>query len=72
MLNREKNIRRIVEQIAHQEGISILEIRHEMELAIADARENPDTQENFMKLFGNRTPTPEEFILSVAKQIEKR
>lgn len=73
MLFKKKKMNNVLKTVAQQNGISVNECRHEMELAIEDARNNPDPeiQAYFIKLFGNRTPTPEEFIDKVAKQAIK-
>lgn len=68
---RKKNMKNILEMVAQQEGVSVDEVRQEMELAIEEARNNPDPekQANFKKMFGNSTPTPEEFISKVTKSL---
>lgn len=70
---RKKNMKNILEMVAQQEGVSVDEVRTEMELAIEAARNNPDPekQANFKKMFGNSTPTPEEFISKIAKSTVK-
>lgn len=64
----------VIEMVAKQHGVSKAEVRREMELAIADAKDNPDpdAQAYFMELFGDRTPTPEEFIKKVSKVASKQ
>lgn len=64
----------VIEMVAKQHGVSKAEVRREMELAIADARNNPDpdAQAYFAKLFGDRTPTPEEFIKKVSRVASKK
>ncbi|EQE85597.1 hypothetical protein ACWJU0_13345 [Clostridioides difficile] len=44
-----------------------------MEISIEDAKNNPDPekQAEFKKLFGDRTPTPEEFIYKVTKKLKQ-
>ena len=63
----------VIEMVAKQQGVSKAEVRREMEFAIADARDNPDpeAQACFTELFGNRTPTPEEFMKKVSKAASK-
>lgn len=63
----------VIEMVAKQHGVSKAEVRREMELAIESARENPDpdAQAYFTELFGDRTPTPEEFIKKVSKIASK-
>lgn len=59
----------VIEMVAKEHGVSKAEVRREMERAIADARDNSesDAQAYFKELFGDRTPTPEEFIKKVSK-----
>lgn len=63
----------VIEMVAKQHGVSKAEVMREMELAIESARENPDpdAQAYFTELFGDRTPTPEEFIKKVSKIASK-
>ena len=53
------NINEILEAVAEQNGTTVKEVRHEMELAIYSAKDNP----NFKAIFGDRIPSVEEFIL---------
>lgn len=55
---------KILKQVARLRGISVSEVREELEIAIEEARNNPDpdAQAEFHRLFGNKTPTPEEFL----------
>lgn len=64
----------VIKMVAKQHGVSKAEVRREMELAIADARDNPDpdAQAYFTELFGDRTPTPEEFMKKVSKVAKKQ
>lgn len=64
----------VIEMVAKQHGVSKAEVRREMEFAIESARDNPDpeAQEYFTELFGDRTPTPEEFIQKVSKVASKK
>lgn len=72
MFSKNKNMMKgIIKQIALQEGISTTEVRREMEMAIEDAHSNtdPGARINFKRLFGNKIPTPEEFIEKISKQV---
>ena len=59
-----RDSKKILKQVARLRGISVSEIREELEIAIEEARNNPapDTETEFYRLFGNKTPTPEEFL----------
>lgn len=72
-LQKKKNIHLIFEQIAISEGVSVADIRREMMISIEDARNNPDpnVQAEFTKLFGNATPTPEEFVLKASAKLRR-
>lgn len=73
ILSRYKEEKNIFKIIAKQEHISVAEVRREMELSIEEAYNSQDHEEreNFKKLFGNRIPTPEEFIHKTTKQLLK-
>lgn len=68
---KKRNIKAALKAIARQKGISVAEVTREIEFSIENAKNNPDPekQAEFKKLFGNRTPTPEEFIYAVAKKL---
>lgn len=69
---KKKDAKAIFKAIARQEGISVSEVIREMELSIEDAKNNPDPEKRaeFRKLFGDRTPTPEEFVFKVARELK--
>lgn len=56
--------------IARQHGISVKEVKAEMQKTIDEARSNPDpeVQANFKKYFGNKRPAPEEYIYIFIKK----
>lgn len=60
--------------IARQHGISVKEVKAEMQKTIDEARNNPDPekQAEFSKYFGDRTPTPEEFIVVMTKKLNRK
>ena len=63
-----------IEQVALNRGISVIEVRKEIEIAIDAAMSNPDPAiqalwEQYRKK-GSK-PTPEEFIVSMAKKVNK-
>ena len=67
-----RDSRKILKQVARLRGISVSEVREELEIAIEEARNNPDpdAQAEFHRLFGNKTPTPEEFICKISKNLK--
>lgn len=67
-----KNSKELIKQVAKLHGCSVAEIRKEMQLAIEEARNNddPDKQAEFQRLFGDKTPTPEEFICKISKNLK--
>lgn len=69
---RKKDSKELIKQVAKIHGCSIKEVREEMQLAIEEARNNddPDKQAEFQRFFGNRTPTPEEFICKISKSLK--
>jgi len=69
---KKKDAKAIFKAIARQEGIPVSEVVREMEIAIEDAKNNPEPEKRaeFKKLFGDKTPTPEEFIFTVAKKVK--
>ncbi len=64
---------KLFEQVALKNGVSVAEVRKEIEIAIDEAMTNPDPAvkkewENF-KFKGDK-PTPEEFIVHMAKKVQ--
>ena len=55
--------------LAKQRGISVKELKIEIEETIEEARtsDDPEQQRLYQKVFGNKTPTPEEFIYKLSK-----
>ena len=49
--------------------VSLTNIRADIEATIDEAMKDtdPEVQENFRKLFGNKRPTPEEYIYTIKK-----
>lgn len=71
---KKRDTKDLLKTIARNNGISVAEVRAEMQATIKDARNNPDPekQAEFRKYFGDRTPTPEEFIYKMTKKLNKR
>ena len=62
-----------LEQVAIQNGVSVAEVRKEIEIAIDAAMANPDPAardfwDKYIK--NNQKPAPEEFIIYIAKKIK--
>jgi hypothetical protein len=68
-----RDSRKMFKEVARIHGISVSEVKKQMQVAIDEARNNPDPekQAEFQRLFGNRTPTPEEFICVTSKKLFK-
>lgn len=66
---RKKDSKELIKRMAKTNGCSVSEIRREMQYAIDEARnsDDPDKQAEFQRLFGNKIPSPEEFICVVGK-----
>ena len=67
-----KNFSQLLEEIAKQYGVSIFEVKAEMEKAIDEAWNNADetARAEQRKLFPNGKPTIEEFIVEMAKKVQ--
>ena len=74
MMKKEKSNKDLFKAIAREEGISSDEAKKEIEQTILAARDNPDPKKRaeFKKLFGDRIPTPEEFIYVVTREIKEQ
>ena len=68
----EERVRRIIEQMAREHGVSVSKIRGDMMEAIhaGYTSEDPDARERFRMMFGEREPTLEEFILTLAETLD--
>ena len=55
---------------AKASGASLTDIRADIEATIDEAMTStdPEVHENFRKLFGNKRPTPEEYIYTITKK----
>lgn len=69
---KKKDTKGLLKVVARAHGISVAEVRAEMQATIEEARNSPDPekQAEFKKYFGNRTPTPEEFIYKMTKKLK--
>ena len=67
-----KDIDKILQQIAKEDNKTVDYVRKEIQNAIDQAykSDNIIARNNFIKLFGNKNPTIEEFILRVTLELK--
>lgn len=71
---KKRDTKDLLKTIARTHGISVADVRAEMQATIYEARNNPDPekQAEFRKYFGSKTPTPEEFIYVMTKKLSRK
>lgn len=63
---------KIIRRIAREHKVNEMTVRKEMEQAIMEGYQNPRTRQEWNRLFGaGHVPTPEEFIVVMAKDVKK-
>lgn len=63
---------KIIRRIAREHKVNEMAVRKEMEQAIMAGYQNPQTRQEWNRLFGvGHVPTPEEFITVIAKNVKK-
>ena len=67
---KKQNIKKMLKLGAKVSGISLADVQNDIEATIDEAMTStdPEVQENFKKLFGNKRPTSEEYIYKIAKK----
>ena len=58
--------------IAHQQGVSVLEVKERIQSTIDEMyySDDPDVQAEFSSYFGKKRPTPEEYVYTMATKIK--
>ena len=67
-----RDSKKMIKEMARLYGLSVSEVREQIQdkiLAVMDS-DDPDQQAEFKRMFGNRTPTPEEFICTASRQLK--
>ena len=67
-----RDSRKMIKEMARLHGLSVSEVREQIQGKIIDAMNSYDLEQQaeFKRLFGNSTPTPEEFICITSRQLK--
>ena len=67
---KKRDIKKAMKAGAKAGGMSLTEVRENIEVMIDEAMNStdPEVRANFKKYFGNKRPTPEEYIYIITKK----
>ena len=67
---KKRNIKKALKVGAKAGGVSLADVRANIEATIEETMNStdPEVRENFKKYFGNKRPTPEEYIYTITKK----